>query len=223
MAVPQARTVSVPDATSLAKHQSVNLAEGSHPESRDQLRPLRRDARVGPPPRNPQWMLNQLPVGMMESDFFVRFVSIFQEMGDTLLDGADLLEHVPDVSVTPVPLLSHLASWIGVESVDQSLPENLQRVLVESSAKALAWRGTARGIRSYLEMLSGESAEVVDSGGVWAEGQSPGGPAWLRMTISGTGHLSEDELVAMIRDEVPAHLRAELWVGVRRIWTNLED
>ncbi|AZI58010.1 phage tail protein [Nakamurella antarctica] len=187
------------------------------------LRPIRRDARVGRPPRHPQWLLNQLPVGMMDSDFFVRFVALFQELGSTLLDDADLLESIPDIAVTPAPLLPLLAGWIGVESVDASLPDHLQRTLVASSAKALAWRGTSRGIKEYLEMLSGDEALLIDSGGVYAEGAAPIGPAWLRMTVVSTGHLSESEFVSMIRDEVPATVRAELWVGVRRIWSNFNE
>lgn len=179
--------------------------------------PVRRNARISKPARHPQWLVNQLPVGMLNSDFFVRFVSLFQELSGTLLDGADQLEHVPDTTVTPVPLLGYLASWIGAETVDASLPEQLQRLILRSSSKALAHRGTRRGLAGYLEMLSGGAAEVTDGGGVWVEGEAPGDVAWVRMTVEGTGHLSEDEFVALIRDEIPAHVRAELYVAGRRV------
>lgn len=183
----------------------------------------RRDARVGPPPRSPDWLINQLPVGMLQSDFFVRFVSIFQQLGESLMQDADLLEHVPDLTVTPAPMLSELAGWIGVDTVDVSLPDHLQRLILASSARALAHRGIARGLREYLAMLSGAPAEVIDGGGVWPEGHAPVDVTWLRMRIQGTGHLSEDEFVAMIRDEIPAHVRAELWVGDRRVLNTAEE
>ncbi|RIJ71085.1 phage tail protein [Nakamurella silvestris] len=183
---------------------------------------VRRDKRVGTAPRHPQWLLNQLPVGMLESDFFVRFVALFQDLGGTLLDDADTIEHVPDVSVTPVSMLSYLAGWIGVDVVDESLPEEVQRVIVASSAKALAHRGTIAGLRGYLEMLSGGQAEVVDGGGIWREGEAPTDVAWVRMTVEGTGHLPEDEFVSLVRDEIPAHVRAELWVGERRVFSTVE-
>ena len=51
-------------------------------------------ARVVKPRRSPQWLLNQLPVGMLDGDFFVRFVSIFQELGGTLLEDADNIEYL---------------------------------------------------------------------------------------------------------------------------------
>ncbi len=187
------------------------------------LRPMRRDSRVGRLPRHPQWMLNQLPVGMLESDFFVRFVSIFQEVGGRLLEDADVIDHLAEVSVTPPAMLPYLASWIGVQSVDASLSEDLQRILVASSAKALAWRGTRRGITSYLKMLSGSEARVEDSGGVWPQGRAPTGPAWMRMEVEHTGHLSDEEFAGLIRDEVPANVRAELWVGNRQIWSNVQE
>ncbi len=187
------------------------------------LPPLRRDARVSPPARNPQWLVNQLPVGMLQSDFFVRFVSMFQELGGSLLDGADQIVNIPDATVTPVPMIGQLASWIGVETVDASLPEQLQRLILRSSSKALAHRGTIRGLKGYLEMLSGGPAEIEDGGGVWSEGGAPGDVAWVRMKVEGTGHLSEDEFVALVRDEIPAHVRAELWVAGRRALSTAED
>jgi phage tail-like protein len=187
------------------------------------LPPLRRDLRVGKPVRSPQWLVNQLPVGMLQSDFFVRFASIFQEVAGSLLDGADQIEHVPDATVTPVPLVGLLGSWIGVDTIDASLPDELQRLILRSSSKALAHRGTIKGLLGYLEMLSGDAAEVVDGGGIWIEGDAPEDFAWVRMSVQGTGHLSEDEFVALVRDEVPAHVRAELWVAGRRVLSTRTD
>lgn len=211
------------NAVDLATSTSLPELSTGRPVDRLPVTAPRRDARVGPPPRSPQWLVNQLPVGMLQTDFFVRFVSIFQDLGESLLEDADLLEHVPDLTVTPAPMLSALAGWIGVDAVDRSLPDHLQRLILASSAKALAHRGTTRGLREYLAMLSDGPAEVTDGGGVWAEGDAPADVAWVRMRIQGTGHLSEDELVAMIRDEIPAHVRAELWIDDRRVLNTAEE
>ncbi len=200
-----------------ARPDRAEIARRADEELRAGLPPLRRDARVGKPARHPEWMVNQLPVGMVQSDFFVRFVSIFQELGGSLLDGADNLEHLPDLTVTPAPMISALAAWIGAEVVDASLPEDTQRVLLARSGQTMAHRGTPRGLQEYLEMLSDGEATVVDGGGIWAEGEAPDDAAWVRMAVSGTGHLSEDEFVRMVRHQVPAHVRAELWIGSRRV------
>ena len=185
--------------------------------------PIRRGMRVSRPARHPRWLVDQLPVGMAQSDFFVRFVGLFQELSSTLLDDADLVEHVADITVTPVPMLPCLAGWIGIDSVDESLPEDLQRLIVRSSATSLAHRGTVDGLRGFVEMLSGAPAEVVDGGGIWREGEAPHDVAWVRITVAGTGHLSEDEFVALVRDEVPAHVRVELWSDSRRVLSTMED
>jgi len=194
----------------------VSAAAAGHP-------PVHRGMRVGPPPRHPRWLVDQLPVGMVQSDFFLRFVALFQELASTLLDDADLVEHIPDVTVTPAPMLQTLAGWIGVDGVDASLPPQLQRLIVASSSRSLAHRGTVRGLREFVEMLSGAPAEVIDGGGIWREGDAPRDVSWVRITVAGTGHLSEDEFVAILRDEVPAHVRIEVWVGPRRVLSTVEE
>lgn len=168
--------------------------------------------------RREDWLLAQLPVGMLQDDFFVRFLSIFQEVGGTLADGVDNLENVLDATVTPVPLVRHLASWIGVPALDDSLPEDLQRRILRTSARMLAWRGTARGLRDFLEMVSGGPAEVEDGGGVYPEGAAPAEPPLVRLRVASTGWLPQEDFVALVRAELPAHARAELWVGGERVW-----
>ncbi len=86
----------------------------------------------------------------------------------------------------------------------------------------MSQRGTLEGIRQYLEMLSGGPAEVIDGGGIWPEGDAPPDVAWVRMQVQGTGHLSEDEFVRMVRHQVPAHVRAELFIGARRVLATAE-
>lgn len=166
-------------------------------------------------PRSPQWLLNQLPVGMLGSDFFVRFVSLFQEVATSIVENADNIPNVIDTGVAPPEMVRWLGSWIGVDSLDPSLPEELQRRIVRSSAETLTWRGTAAGLRRFLELISGGPAEVTDGGGVWREGDAPSDTAWVTMTVESTGWLPEPDFVALLRDEVPAHVRAELWVGTR--------
>jgi phage tail-like protein len=167
--------------------------------------------------RRDDWLLAQLPVGMVEDDFFVRFVSIFQELAGSIMDGADNLENVIDVTVAPEPMVRWLASWIGVDAVDASLPGPLQRKIVQASARMLAWRGTRHGLQQFLELVSGGPAEIDDSGGVFAEGTAPDGPPRVRMRVGSTGWLPEADFVTLVRDEVPAHVEVELWVGERQL------
>jgi phage tail-like protein len=173
------------------------------------------------PKRDPSWMLNQLPVQLVAHDFFRRFVSIFQELGSTLLDDADNVDHILDVTVAPPEMVRWLASWIAAQPVDADLPVELQRRMVASAARLLTWRGTVRGLTEYLELLSGGPAEVEDGGGVWRSGEAPAGTGWVRLRVAGTGQLTREELIERVRDEVPAHARAELYVGEELIWSSV--
>ncbi len=175
-------------------------------------------ARVVKSRRSPQWLLNQLPVGMLDGDFFVRFVSIFQELGGTLLEDADNIEYLPDVSVAPDAMLRWLASWIGTEIIDPSLDDQVQRRIVAGAATTLTWRGTVHGLTRFLELITGGPAQIEEGGGVWREGEAPADTAWVRMKVDSTGWMPEDDFIALVRDEVPAHVRAELYIGERLVW-----
>lgn len=173
--------------------------------------------------RDPDWMLQQLPVAMASEDFFVRFVSIFQELGTTLLEDADNIDHVLDVTVAPPAMVRWLGSWIGLRPLDESLPEELQRRIVGSAASTLAWRGTTYGLRTYLELITGTAVRVEEGGGVWSAGEAPTDTAWVRLRADSTGLLAEAEFVDVVRDEVPAHVRAELYVAGRLVWSSDDE
>jgi phage tail-like protein len=160
---------------------------------------------------------------MVGDDFFRRFVSIFQELGTTLLEDVDNVDNVVDVSVAPPEFVRWLGSWIATDRIDAALPEELQRRLVVGAARTLTWRGTATGLRDYLELLSGGPARVEDGGGVHRAGEAPPDPGWVRMRVESTGLLERDEFIALVRDEVPVHARAELYVGDELIWTTEDD
>lgn len=175
------------------------------------------------PRRDPDWMLHQLPVQMVAHDFFRRFVSIFQELGTTLLEDADNVDHILDVTVAPPEMVRWLGSWIAAASIDEALPEELQRRMVRSAARTLTWRGTASGLREFLELLSGGPAYVEDGGGIWRSGEAPADAAWVRLRVASTGQLATAEFIERVRDEVPAHARAELYVADELVWRSGED
>ncbi|MDQ1706028.1 MAG: hypothetical protein QOF18_2394 [Frankiaceae bacterium] len=173
--------------------------------------------------RRDDWMLAQLPIGMVEDDFFSRFVSIFQEVAGTLLDGADNIDNVVDMTVTPEPMLRWMAGWIGVPGLDPTLPHAQQRQIVRTYAELLAWRGTRRGLQRYLELVSGAPVLIEDGGGVFGEGLAPDRPAWARLHVTSTGWLTDEDFVELVRDEVPANVAVEIWVGGNRLWPQNVD
>lgn len=168
--------------------------------------------------RRADWLVHQLPMGMMEDDFLRRFVSIFQELGDTVLDQIDNLPHLFDVTVAPAGIVRALGRWVGLDWVDPSLPDALQRRIVGEYFSLLQWRGTRRGMEQLLELISGWPAIVEDNGGIFPEGESPADSAHVRLFVESSGWATEADLLRIVRAELPASVTFELYVGGVRIW-----
>lgn len=187
------------------------------------------------PRRDPNWLLQQLPHTMVSADFFARFVSIFQDLGGDLLDNADGLEHLVDVSVASPEMVRWLGAWVGVSTLDDSQDVARQRRIVASAARTLTSRGTRGGLTEFLALLTGHVVCVEDGGGVFAAESAPDDPAWVRIWLRDLGgrrtgdndsssdseedHRDLAEFVTVLRDEIPAHVRAELYVGGTLRWT----
>jgi phage tail-like protein len=172
--------------------------------------------------RRDDWLLHQLPVGMVEDDFLYRFVSIFQRVADTAMNQIDTLPHVFDPTVAPEPMVQTMARWLGVEWLDSSLDGRLQREIVLRYSELIQWRGTKRGLTRLLELLSGAPATVRDSGGIFPEGESPAAAPHVRIDVESTGWNSTADLVRIVRDELPASVTFDLWVAGTRAWPTQE-
>ena len=169
-------------------------------------------------PRRDDWLLGQLPMGMLEDDFFARFVGIFQQVATTFLDGVDNLDSIVDVTVAPDPVVRWLGGWLGIDSIDSSLPHELQRRIVIETGRMLAWRGTRQGLTRFLELVSGGPVEVEETGGVFPEGEAPRQAPTVVMRVESTGWMPEQDFIELVRDELPAHVEFGLFVGERRLW-----
>jgi phage tail-like protein len=172
--------------------------------------------------RQPDWLVGQLPVGMLEDNFFYRFASIFQEEAGTFLDAADNLDKVVDPALAPPAMVRFLAAWLALPPIDPTLDETYQRKLVMQAAKLRWWRGTKRGLSGLLELLTGSRVEIDDSGGVSRQCSSRPRCPKVRVRVGTTGWLSEEEFVELVKDEVPANVGLELFVGERRLWPPAE-
>lgn len=172
--------------------------------------------------RRDDWLIWQLPVGMTEDDFFVRFVTIFQKMADTVLDQVDNLPYMFDPNVAPDDMVRQMGAWIGVDWIDSSLDDRLQRQIVLGYAELIRWRGTKKGLRMLLKLLTGGPAEVQDSGGVFAKEEAPGGAPHVRLDVTRTGWNNVDDLIRIVRAELPAMVTFDLWVGPDQVWPQAE-
>jgi phage tail-like protein len=173
--------------------------------------------------RRPDWLVAQLPVGMLEDDFFRRFTSIFQDMADTIVEGVDSIDHSVDVTVAPEPMVRFLGSWIGVHSIDPSLPVELQRAVVRGAADALTWRGTRRGLLTYLGVICGEGVEIDETGGVFREGEAPRAAPTVVVRAPSTGWVTDADFARLVLDELPANTSCTIEVAGRQIWPAMSE
>jgi phage tail-like protein len=168
--------------------------------------------------RRTDWLVGQLPMGMLDDDFFVRFTSIFQEVATSFLEGADNIANVVDVTVAPSELVRWLGSWIGLESVDASLEESLQRRLVRQAGRDLAWRGTRRGLEEFLGVVTGGPVVVEETGGIGRAGRLGLRPPAVAVQVASTGWMSDDDFVALVSDEIPANVQFAVYLNERQLW-----
>ncbi len=152
---------------------------------------------------------------MTEDHFLVGFVRIFQTVADTVLHTIDNLPHVFDTAVAPDAMVRAIGAWMGVDWVDPSLPDQLQRRIVREYSAGLLWRGTKPGMTRLLELICGGVVSVEDSGGVYTEAEAPVPAPHVRMEVESTGWATESDLVRIIRNELPASVTFELVVGGR--------
>ena len=131
---------------------------------------------------------------------------------DTLLAPVhltlDCLDAYLDPLTTPADFLPWLASWVGVE-LDETLPAPWQRAIVAAAGSLHHVHGTREGLVRLLELVTGGSVEVRESGGVrWSAvpGADPPGEATAAL-----------EVVVRVADPGPrVHSRVEAVVGEMR-------
>jgi phage tail-like protein len=159
----------------------------------------------------------------MRDDYFLaRFVSVFEVIAASQLEHIDQLEHVFDRTVAPPAMARALGRCVGIDVLDPALPETFQReVLLELQALA-RWQGTRRRLTRVLEVVTMAPVDISDSGGVYASGDAPSAAPHVRIAVESTGWMDEDNLLGLVRRELPASVTFELRLGDRCLWPQPE-
>ncbi|MCB0155515.1 MAG: hypothetical protein KDF65_12035 [Anaerolineae bacterium] len=105
--------------------------------------------------------LNYLPELYEQDDFMGRFLMLFESFWSPIDTQIDSVAHYFDPRLTPAGFLPWLASWLDLE-LDESWPEERRRQLIRWAIALHRSRGTRWGLLKYLELYTGQIAEIVE-------------------------------------------------------------
>ena len=161
-------------------------------------------------------MIHQLPVGMVEDDFLARFLTIFQEVADTVVGQIDNLPHVFDVTVAPPPMVRALGA---VDRAGLGRPvaarrpaaAHRRRVLLDAAlaGHAAGHAAAARADQRRAGRRRGDAAGSSPRASRRAE------PVTSCCASSRPGWATDADLLRIVRAELPASVTFELFVGGR--------
>ncbi|HEY90941.1 MAG TPA: hypothetical protein G4O07_03820 [Dehalococcoidia bacterium] len=171
----------------------------------------------------PSRYLQYLPAIYSENEFMGRFLKIFESI---LTPVEQTIGQIPlyfDPKLAPEEFLPWLAFWLDLV-LDQEWPAAKRRLLIRRATELYQWRGTRRGLETYLEIYAGVRPVITEHYG----GISLGEESRLGMnTIMGDGRahcftvtlnikdspaVNEEKVRAIIEAEKPAHTVYELQI-----------
>lgn len=152
-----------------------------------------------------------LPALYADDSFAQRLCQGLDEVLAPVLATLDCLPAYLDPATAPADLVEWLAGWVGV-AVAPEMPDERRRQLVTAAARLYVWRGTLTALRTIVELSTGQSPEILESGGTaWSPDPNaplPGSPdPGLVVRLQTAGHpVEESQLKALIAALVPAHV-----------------
>ena len=112
-----------------------------------------------------QSYLRYLPATYQEDpmgrDFLERFLSIFESMSLEIEEKIAQINRYWDVEAVDREFLDWLASWLAIVN-DDRWPEEKQRKLLKQAFQLYKLRGTKKGLRRIIEIVTGREVQIVE-------------------------------------------------------------
>jgi phage tail-like protein len=170
---------------------------------------------------SPHPLGSTLPALFQEDDFTQRFVSAFDAELAPIFATLDNLSAYFDPWLAPEDFLEWLASWFGMV-LDETWTLERRRALVAKAFDVYRMRGTPNGLKAQLELLTGGTVEMHETGGVatstTAGAALPGSPNFallVRITVEDPGTVNAIRLQALVAAAKPAHVTHKVEVVKR--------
>jgi phage tail-like protein len=162
-----------------------------------------------------------LPSLYQEDDFAQRFLSAFDAALAPIFSTLDNMDAYLDPWLAPEDFLEWLGSWFGL-TVDEAWSVERRRALVANAFEFYRMRGTSRGLKAHVEVFTGGTAEIVDTGGlatsISAGAPFPGSPNFavlVRVQVDDPTAINMVRLEALVAAAKPAHLTHRIQVVKR--------
>ncbi len=158
-----------------------------------------------------------LPAPYQADDFTGRFLLIFENVYRSIEGIVDALPNYFDPQLTPLELLTWLASWVDVE-LDENWPLPRRRALVKHAAALYRWHGTRHALREHLRLYCGQPPLIVENFDGLRLGQDGAlgvntrlgeqRPHCIVVTVvtNPEGQINEQVMKQIIEAEKPAHV-----------------
>lgn len=111
-------------------------------------------------------MVEMLPAILRVDDFATAFVGGLDDVLAPVLLTIDNVEDYVDADIAPMDFVRWLATWFGIEA-DAAWSEARTRETIKRFARLQRFRGTTAGLTELVEILTGDSVEIDDGGGIW--------------------------------------------------------
>jgi phage tail-like protein len=161
---------------------------------------------------SPHPLAGYLPAIYQEDVFARGLTEGLDEVLAPVLGALDNFDAYLDPRLTPEDFLSWLGGWLAVQA-DDGWPLSRRRDFLASATHLYRTRGTARGLVSCLETLTGARVEIEETGATASSAQPdaplPGSPACemvVRIESHDTTPVALARLDALVAAAKPAHI-----------------
>jgi phage tail-like protein len=159
-----------------------------------------------------------VPIGTMlpsiyqsDDEFLMRFTSGLDDVIAPVVTTLDCLSSYVDPMLAPADFLDWLGDWVGLEVTFGDSDVERMRRAVSQAVRLYRLRGTPAGLRTHLELMTGGSVQIADSGGV-AVSTTPDAPLpgedtpRLAIRLTGAAAGIAPLVDAVVRASKPAHV-----------------
>ena len=168
-----------------------------------------------------------------KAGFLFRLLSLFAGVLASVEDEVDGIHNRLSPERAPEGFLPWLASWVALV-LDETWPVEKRRQLISQAVELYRWRGTIRGIKTFVEIYTGLVPDIVEH---FQRGWQVGVRSTVgvdtkvyelaedahcfSVLVNSFDELSPDEkqkVMAIVETEKPAHTKVIHYGWVARFW-----